>query len=100
MVEINDWLWEGLFTLKKLYDHGRMDALMEEYRNCVLSGDYVGDIAMSALEHTFEDTRMYWYTKREEVDLRRLLRSCKDTEERTRRRGGAENRHAFRCRTG
>lgn len=69
MVEINDWLWEGLYTMKKLYDHGRADGLMEEYRNCVLDGDYIGDIAMSALEHTFADTRMYWYTKREEVDV-------------------------------
>ena len=30
MVEINEWLWEGLYTLKKLYDKGKMN-LLEQY---------------------------------------------------------------------
>lgn len=55
MVEINEWLWEGLYTLKKLYDKGKMN-LLEQYSTDVLDGDNVGLISMEALYEVFADT--------------------------------------------
>lgn len=55
MVTIDEWLWEGLYTLKKLYDKGKMD-LLEQYSTDVLDGDNVGLISMEAISEVFTDT--------------------------------------------
>ena len=55
MVTINEWLWEGLYTLKKLYDKGKME-LLEQYSTNVLDGDDVGMISMESIYEVFEDT--------------------------------------------
>lgn len=60
MVEISDWLWQGLYVLKKLYDHGRADAILEEFEELKLNGDYIGDIAMQSIYEVFAETRDYW----------------------------------------
>ena len=60
MVEINDWLWEGLYTMKRLYNHGKVSALLSEYGACTLDGDLIGGIAMSAIYEVFEKTLDYW----------------------------------------
>lgn len=59
MVEINEWLWETLYTLKKLYDHGKT-SLLEQYAEHVLDGDDVGEIAIQAVYEIFAETRDYW----------------------------------------
>lgn len=59
MVVINDWLWETLFTMKKLYDHGKKN-LLNRYANHVLDGDDVGEVAMQAIYEVFADTLDHW----------------------------------------
>lgn len=56
MTEINELLWEGLYTLKELYDHGKEDTVLDMVRDCVLDADYVGEIAMESISAVFADT--------------------------------------------
>lgn len=56
MVEISELLWEGLYTLKELYDHGKEDALLTEFRCLTLDADYAGEIAMESISAVFADT--------------------------------------------
>ncbi|MBQ9648390.1 MAG: hypothetical protein IJV43_08535 [Oscillospiraceae bacterium] len=60
MVEINEWLLETLYALKKLYDHGKADELLAEYEDEKLSGEDIGDISMRGVCEVFENTRSYW----------------------------------------
>lgn len=60
MVEINEWLLETLYALKKLYDHGKTDELLADYEDEKLSGDDIGDISMRGVCEVFENTRSYW----------------------------------------
>ena len=66
MVEINEWLWEGLYTLKKLYDKGKTD-LLEQYSMNVLDGNNVGEISMEAGYEVFADT-LDRYDEKEDLD--------------------------------
>ena len=56
MTEINELLWEGLYTLKELYDHGKEDAVLTEFRCLTLDADYAGEIAMESIGAVFADT--------------------------------------------
>ena len=60
MVEISDWLWETLYTLKLLYDHGKIEGVHAEYSNHVLDGDDDTDIAMNAIYEVFAETKEHW----------------------------------------
>ena len=67
MVEINEWLWEGLYTLKKLYDKGKMD-LLEQYSANVLDGDDMGVISMESVYEVFEVT-LDSYDEKNDMDI-------------------------------
>ena len=60
MVEITEWLWETIYTLKKLYDHGKGDGLLLEYSENQLDDEDMCDISMRAIFEVFEETRDYW----------------------------------------
>lgn len=60
MIEITEYLWEELYTLKKLYDHGKADGLLAELKEQPLNSDYIGDITMQAMYEVFAETRDYW----------------------------------------
>ena len=66
MVEINEWLLETLYALKKLYDHGKADDLLADYEDSKLNGDDIGDISMRAIYEVFEETRDYWDERSDE----------------------------------
>lgn len=57
MIEINSWLWEGIYTLKQLYDHGKTEETLKYFRNRTLDCDDAGEIAMCAMYDVFETTR-------------------------------------------
>ena len=63
MAELSELLWEGLYTLKELYDHGREGAVLDMMRDCVLDADYVGEIAMESISAVFADTHETYDTK-------------------------------------
>lgn len=56
MVEISDLLWEGLYAIKELYDHGKEDAVLSELRDRTLDADYTYEIALDAIGAVFQDT--------------------------------------------
>ena len=56
MTEVCELLWEGLYTLKELYDHGKEDAVLNMVRNCTVDGDYTGEIAMESIGAVFAET--------------------------------------------
>ena len=60
MIEINSWLWEGIYTLKQLYDHGKTEETLKDFRNRTLDCDDASEIAMRAIYDVFERTRDYW----------------------------------------
>ena len=66
MVEINEWLWETLYALKKLYDHGIAEGIFTMYEGNKLSGDDIGDISMRAIYEVFEETRACWNERTDE----------------------------------
>ena len=65
MIEINSWLWEGIYTLKQLYDHGKTDGTLKDFKSHTLDSDDAGEIAMSALYDVFATTRDYWQERDE-----------------------------------
>ncbi len=60
MADLSEYMWEGLYVLKQLYDYGFGENLLHEYSSIELDGDYIGDIAMRAVFEVFEDTRDYY----------------------------------------
>ncbi len=65
-MEIESCLLEGLYVLKALYDHGKHQETLEEYRNQEMCGDDYFEIALTAISRVFEKTREYY---NEEADL-------------------------------
>lgn len=68
MVEICDLLWEGLYTIKDLYDHGREDAVLAELRSHPIDADYAGEIAIESICAVFQDT-LESYDEKWEADV-------------------------------
>lgn len=60
MIEINTWLWEGIYTLKQLYDHGKVEGTLKDFKTHTLDSDDAGEIAMCAINDVFATTRDYW----------------------------------------
>lgn len=60
MIEISDWLWECLYAIKQLYDHGKADELLDEWKDNRLDSDDIGEISMRGLYCAFEETVDDW----------------------------------------
>ena len=65
-MDINDYLWETLYIMKALYDHGKGQNLLDSYANVVMDPDYYGDVIWDSIGYVFADTRHYY---QEEKDL-------------------------------
>jgi len=65
MGELNDYLWEALYILKGLYDHGKLEDLLRFYRDREIDGDDFYEMATEAIGHVFEDTRCYYNEEKE-----------------------------------
>ncbi len=59
MVELDCWLWESLYTVKQMYDHGCADQILTVYGNDEIDSDMVFEIACDGIGQIFEDTRNY-----------------------------------------
>lgn len=66
--ELDYYLWETLYILKELYDHGKGKAILDDYAPYEITGDYCYEVAREAIEHTFEDTRNY-YNEEEDLEI-------------------------------
>ena len=66
MEELNDYLWETLYVLKSLYDHGKGKELFDSYASQNIDGDDCYEMALEAIGQIFEDTRCYY---NEELEL-------------------------------
>ena len=66
-MEIDGCLWEVLYTFKALYDHGKHQKLLDEYRNREMCGEDYYDFVIASIFHVFADTREY-YNEENEVD--------------------------------
>ncbi len=66
MYEINDWLWETIYILKIVYDHNPEASVLRSFKERDVDGDDVYEIAESAIDQFFADTRSYY---NEELDL-------------------------------
>ena len=66
MTEITDWLWETIYVLKGVYDHDPEAPVLQYYKDTVMDGDYVYEVAENSLDQFFADTREYYD---EEKDL-------------------------------
>ena len=65
-MEINDYLWETLYLMKALHDHGKGKSLLDSYANVVMDPDFYGEVIWNSIGYVFEDTRQYY---QEEKDL-------------------------------
>lgn len=68
MVEIGNYLWESLYILKEMYDHDEDTPVLKWYRDSILDGDDMYDIAVNAIGGVFQDTRNY-YDEEKEYDV-------------------------------
>ena len=66
MHEINDWLWETIYILKIVYDHNPEASVLRSFNDRDVDGDDVYEIAESAIDQFFTDTRRDY---NEEEDL-------------------------------
>ena len=66
MHEINDWLWETIYILKIVYDHNPEASVLRSFKERDVDGDDVYEIAESAIDQFFTDTRRDY---NEEEDL-------------------------------
>ena len=66
-MEIDGCLWEVLYAFKALYDHGKHQKLLDEYRDREMCGDDYYDFVVASISHVFADTREY-YNEENEVD--------------------------------
>lgn len=67
MTELSTWLWESLYTLKQMHDHGRADKLLAYFGADEVDGETVYEIACEGIGHVFADTRSY-YNHKEEIE--------------------------------
>ena len=65
MIDINEYVWEGLYVLKDVYDHNPDAAVLRMYRDNVIDGDYTFEISINSLDQFFEDTRDYYDEEKE-----------------------------------
>lgn len=65
MIDINEYVWEGLYVLKDVYDHNPDAAVLRMYRDSVIDGDYTFEISINSLDQFFEDTRDYYDEEKE-----------------------------------
>lgn len=68
MEELSDYLWEALYVLKSLYDHGKGKNLFDSYAAQNIDGDDWYEMAMEAVGQIFEDTRCY-YNEEKEIEV-------------------------------
>lgn len=68
MDELNDYVWEAVYILKELYDHGKGRELIESYKDEKLSEDDFYQMAMEAIGYVFADSRFY-YNEDKELDV-------------------------------
>ena len=66
MIEISEYLWETIYTLKGVYDHDPEAPVLKAYRNTAIEGELIYEIAMNSIDQFFSDTREYY---NEEADL-------------------------------
>lgn len=66
--ELDYYMWETLYVLKELYDHGKGKALLDSYAPCEIDGDYCYEVARAAIGDVFEDTRDY-YDEEQEIEI-------------------------------
>lgn len=66
MEELGYYLWESLYILKELYDHGKGKDILDYYAPYKINGDYFYEMAVEVIGDVFEDTRCYY---NEEQDL-------------------------------
>ena len=65
MDELCYYLWETLYVLKSLYDHGKGQNLLDYYASHNIDSDDFYEVAMEAIGHIFEDTRVYYNGEQE-----------------------------------
>lgn len=65
MIEVDEYLWETLFAMKCVYDHDPKSPLLQLYKDTVMDGDYVYEIAENAVDQFFADTRTYYNEEKE-----------------------------------
>ena len=100
MDELNDYVWEAIYILKELYDHGKGQELIETYQDEKLSEDDFYQMAMEAIGYVFADSRFY-YNEDKEIDVNvffdpvitEFFQLCKQYEE---AKGIAEEGNRFR----
>ena len=100
MDELNDYVWEAIYILKELYDHGKGQELIEIYQDEKLSEDDFYQMAMEAIGYVFADSRFY-YNEDKEIDVNvffdpvitEFFQLCKQYEE---AKGIAEEGNRFR----
>lgn len=68
MEELSDYLWEALYILKSLYDHGKGEAILHYYAAHNIDGDDWYEMAMEAVGYIFLDTRGY-YNEEKEIEV-------------------------------
>ena len=66
MTDIDEFLWETIYIIKQLCDHGCEQGLLGEYGRYELDGDFLYEIADTAVSSVFSDTRNYF---QEETEL-------------------------------
>ena len=67
-MEIDTWLWEALYVIKALHDHGKHEEILKSYREQTLSGEDFYEITLDAISSVFEDTRVY-YNEDKEIEV-------------------------------
>ncbi len=59
-MEFDTYLWQGLYILKKMYDHNCGEQLLAEYSGQPMDSDDFYSISMEAIGYIFEDVRQYY----------------------------------------
>ena len=68
MIEVPEYIWEALYVMKALFDHGRGEKLLAEYRSVVVHSDEYDiclEILSEAVACVFADTRRYYNEDKE-----------------------------------
>ena len=65
MREFDTYLWQGLYILKKMYDHNCGEQLLAEYNGQPIDSDDFYSISMEAIGYIFEDVRQYYNPNKE-----------------------------------
>ena len=64
-MEIDDYLWETLYIMKALHDHGTGGELLAAYKDETMDADDYCNLAMDAIGHIFERTFLYYNEEKE-----------------------------------